>query len=119
MQKIKWLFIPVAALIVLGCDAQFDQLKPSYEMHNIDGQLYRLNIKTGEVAYITQEGLRTLSEETHQLKIGRYYRKEGAAGEYEEDAIKKGKRPFLKYLGNGKFQDSMFAVLHVDKSDSK
>lgn len=70
-----------------------------------DGQLYRLNGVTGEIALVTDSGLRPLSNDPTKLRIGEYY---------EMSDVTSGEK-FLKYLGNGQFEKSLYAIRKVGK----
>jgi hypothetical protein len=68
-----------------------------------DGKIFRLNQQTGELHLIEGGSLVSLSEKTVVLKVGGYYEM--------EDGNKEAK--FLKYLGNGKFEKSKFALISI------
>ena len=65
-----------------------------------DGKIYRLDAKTGAVHYISPNSMVPLSDETPMLRIGEYYQMSDA-----KDDTK-----FLKYLGNGQFEKSQWAI---------
>jgi len=70
-----------------------------YSIHESkDGRVFRLNHQSGDIYLIKQDGLLHLSESNIILQIGRYYRTE------------KGYKKYLKYLGNGEFESSKYAV---------
>jgi hypothetical protein len=66
-----------------------------------DGKLYRLDNKSGDVHYITPESMTRLTESTQTLEVGQYYKMTDA-----KDDTK-----YLKYLGNGQFEKSKWAIL--------
>ncbi|MCG7868776.1 MAG: hypothetical protein JAY74_20695 [Candidatus Thiodiazotropha taylori] len=70
-----------------------------------DGRVFRLNQNTGEIYLITNSGLQQLTEGTIELRVGEYYEMELKMGDYK----------FLKYLGNGKFEKSKFALRRVSE----
>lgn len=61
-----------------------------------DGKVYRLDAKTGAVQYVAPDGTFSLSEGTPKLKQGQYFQ------------LEDGK--FLKYIGNGQFEKSDYAI---------
>jgi ribosomal protein S6 len=65
-----------------------------------DGQLYRLNAATGEIARVTESGLRPLTDDLAKLRVGDYY---------EMSDVTSGEK-YLKYLGNGQFEKSLYAI---------
>jgi len=68
-----------------------------------DGRVIRLNKNTGDMHLVDGKGLIALTENTIVLKKGHYYE----MGDGKKDA------KYLKYLGNGKFEKSKFAIRQV------
>ena len=64
------------------------------------GKLFRLNKTTGELCLIEETALRCLHNAIVTLQVGEYYEMSDA----------KGDEKFLKYLGEGKFETSAWAV---------
>jgi hypothetical protein len=98
--KCAKLAVTVVALVTLsGCE--WPEIRPRYELITAtDGKIYRLDNKSGAVHYVTSESLVHLSEEKPTLRVGEYYRMSDA-----KDDTK-----FLKYVGNGQFEKSQWAV---------
>jgi hypothetical protein len=91
-------------LIVIFLSSNVFSEDALYQIHEAkDGRVLRLNMQTGAVHLITNKGLDELSENSPDLKVGKYYEM--------EDGLKEEK--YLKYLGNGKFEKSKFAILSI------
>lgn len=93
-------------LSVLALSAcEWEQRKASrYQMVTAaKGEVYRLDNETGKVHHISPKGMFQLHDETPVLKVGTYYEM--------GDVTDKGEEKFLKYLGNGQFEKSIWAVL--------
>ncbi len=92
-------FIALIGIILTGCDSSLVQQR--YQLQTTtDGKVYRLDTKSGDVCYITPKSIFTLGKGTQKLTVGQYLEKED--GKY------------LKYLGNGKFEPSKYAILNVE-----
>lgn len=65
-----------------------------------DGRVYRLDAKTGAVHFVSPEKMLALPEAFPKLTVGSYYEMADAAT----------REKFLKYLGNGQFEKSAWAV---------
>ena len=77
----------------------------AYLIHETqDGRVLRLNKNTGEMHLVEGTRLVSLSEKTATLQVGAYY----------EMGDAKSEEKFLKYLGNGKFERSKFAIVPVE-----
>ena len=75
--------------------------QPQYQLISAtDGKVYRLDSQTGAVHYITPERMVSLSNGLPVLRVGEYYQMSDA-----KDDTK-----YLKYLGNGQFEKSQWAV---------
>jgi hypothetical protein len=92
------LLIPLLIVLLGGCD-QLPGMQRYQLLASPDGQVYRLDAKTGAVDYVTPDGMFSLSEATPKLKQGQYFQ------------LEDGK--FLKYIGNGQFEKSDYAVRRV------
>ena len=90
---------------ISGCDLSPAQSKRFLLTESERGEVYRLDTQTGEITLVTPDGLVRLNYKTPQLEIGRYYR-------LEDPPV--GDPHFLKYLGNGSFEESEYAVLNND-----
>ena len=93
-------FIVVLAVALLsGCD--WSLVQPRYQLITAtDGKIYRLDIKTGTVHYVTPSGMGLLTDHVPILRVGEYYQMADA-----KDDTK-----FLKYLGNGGFEKGKWAI---------
>lgn len=87
------------ALLLGGCD-QLPGERRYQLVTSPDGKVYRLDTKTGAVHYVTPDGTFSLSERTPKLKQGQYFQ------------LEDGK--FLKYIGNGQFEKSDYAIREVN-----
>ena len=98
--KYAQMLIAILLLLVLsGCDWPLAQSR--YQLNTAtDGKIFRLDAKTGAVHYIMSDRMVPLSEELPMLRIGEYYQMSDA-----KDDTK-----FLKYLGNGQFEKSQWAI---------
>jgi len=114
MSTARLLTLLVAVFLACGCDkvqsvigkqpAEADArepLQPTYQLVTTkDGKLYRLNDLTGEIFLVTDTGLKKLETDLGTLHVGEYYRMADA----------KGGEKFLKYLGDGRFEKSAWAI---------
>ncbi len=94
----------ILSLLILSASLNAYAEDNVYQIHEAkDGRILRLNLQTGEMHLVSNEDLVSLSEKSPILKIGSYYKM--------EDGKKEAK--YLKYLGNGRFEKSKFAILSI------
>ena len=99
MTNARILSVLLAVAVLSGCD--WSVVQPRYQLITAtDGKIFRLDIKTGAVHYVTSDGMFPLTDQTPKLRIGEYYEMVDAKGDMK----------FLKYLGNGQFEMSKFAI---------
>jgi len=112
-------FLFVVAPLLVGCDllpnssqGEHDAIAasaPEASAFRIkstpDGRAFLLNESTGELHLITSDRLVALRAGSVKLAVGEYYEMPDATGE----------KKFLKYLGNGQFEQSAFAVRRVSE----
>lgn len=118
MQNFKMCILICSVFLVVSCEkipwntstsppqalAKTDEQKIIFQLiTSNEGKLYRLNSSTGEIFVVTDTGLTELTSETTVLQIGQYYKM--ADGKTEAK--------FLKYLGDGKFEPSRFAIKEI------
>lgn len=102
----RFILIMSATLFVCGCDKAFPTKR--YELFNSSsGDVYKIDLKTGDVFHLSKTSEVLLSTATPLLVVGTYYEMEDA---------KNGKK-YLKYLGGGKFEESDYAVLKRKSGD--
>ena len=90
----------VLLMALTGCEWPVSASR--YQMvTTTDGKLYRLDTKDGSVHYITSESMTHLVESTPELQVGGYYKMADATDDTK----------FVKYLGNGQFEKSKWAIL--------
>jgi hypothetical protein len=104
MKSLSLGFLCLVVVALSSCNqspkaAQF-QLTPGP-----DGKVFRLNSETGETYLVTDSGLVELSDAAPVLRVGEYY----------EMADASTNEKFLKYLGQGKFEQSAWAIKQLDK----
>jgi len=81
--------------LLLGCNQPSSQEK--YQLQTTaEGKVFRIDKNNGDISLATPEGLIKLSDGTPTLVIGQYYKKEDGK--------------FLKYIGNGRFEESEVAI---------
>ena len=96
------ILLALVAAALAGCDGP--TLAARYQVvTTADGRLFRLDTKDGTVHFLTSDSMTLLSDSTPVLRVGGYYKMADATGDTK----------FLKYLGNGQFEKSKFAVLSV------
>ncbi len=105
-----FLTILISSLLLSGCeqlDEKFGKQSSKtsrYQLHHIsEKKVFLLDTEAGALYAVSSEGLHELSHEVPTLEIGQYYK--------DED------EKFLKYLGNGKFEESNMAILKKWKAD--
>ena len=100
-QMLTAIFVLVA---ISGCEWPLGlsrNTQPQYQLISAtDGKVFRLDLQTGAVHYITPERMVSLSNGLPVLRVGEYYQMSDA-----KDDTK-----YLKYLGNGQFEKSQWAV---------
>ena len=95
----------MSAVLLSGCD----QLRRD-EFQFVttpSGDCYVFHPKSGRLARVTEDGIRTLQEATPVLRRGAFYRLEDGSGD----------TPFVKYVGAGKFEPSKFAMKQVSADE--
>lgn len=91
----------VSAILVAGCNYDLRKPESKFAIHQADGNgVYLINMDTGGVDLVSPTGIKKLDRETPLLIAGQYYKTESGK--------------FLKYLGNGTFEASDFAVRKVE-----
>jgi len=90
--------LALSVVLLTGCD-ELPQIKRYTLVTSADGKVYRVDNKTGAVHYVSPDGMFLLSEGTPKLRQGQYFH------------LEDGK--FLKYIGNGQFEKSDYAVQRV------
>ena len=99
MKPVQFLTAVLVLLLLSGCEWPIPQSR--YQLvSGTDGKVYRVDAKTGAVHYISPGSMVLLSDATPMLQPGEYYQMSDA-----KDDTK-----FLKYLGNGQFEKSQFAI---------
>jgi hypothetical protein len=93
------LLLSLVAILLTGCD-QLPGGQRYQLLASPDGKVYRLDVKTGAVHYITPDGMFPLLSGTPKLTNGQYFQ------------LEDGK--FLKYIGNGQFEKSDYAVRKIN-----
>ena len=103
MNMSKYLIL-VPLLFGLSVSAQAEP--NTFSIHEAkDGRIFRLNHDTGDIYLVTDSGLQNLTEGTIKLRVGEYYEMETMQGDSK----------FLKYLGNGKFEKSKYAIRQISE----
>ena len=99
MRNKRLLILLIVAVSLAGCDWSLSQ--PHYQMITTqDGEVYRLDLKTGAVHFISPDGMFALSDRIPILRKGEYYQMEDAKDDSK----------FLKYVGDGQFEKSKIAI---------
>lgn len=93
------IFTLLALLVISSTVIAGDDPYQIYEAK--DGRVFSLNKQTGDMRLVDGSHLISLSKKTIILKVGSYYEM--------EDGKKENK--YLKYLGDGKFEKSKFAII--------
>jgi len=98
------LILLVALASLAGCDRPSAQ--PRYQLvTTTDGKIYRLDIETGAVHFVSPDGMFALYDRIPMLRKDGYYEMEDAKDDSK----------FLKYLGEGQFEKSKWAIRKATK----
>jgi len=96
-------------IMLSGCEWEQEESSRYQVITTAKGEVYRLDDQTGKVHHVSPEGMFLLHDNTPIITVGSYYKMEDVSAE--------GEPQFLKYLGEGKFEKSQFAIINSDKAE--
>ncbi|MBI3728301.1 MAG: hypothetical protein HY254_08195 [Burkholderiales bacterium] len=95
MKQTRILSVIMILLTLSACDGGWSSSR--YQLLTTpDGKVYRLDVKSGSVHYVTTEKMLALNDELPTLHVGEYYQMADAKGNVK----------YLKYVGNAQFEKS-------------
>lgn len=99
----------LCVIMLAGCEGEQEKASRYQIITTAKGEVYRLDNQTGAVHYISPKSMFELHDSTPVLKVGTYYEMEDITDEKKEK--------FLKYLGNGQFEKSKWAILNGNEEN--